>query len=208
MNKYILLGAAPFAFAATAAHAEPFSGGYVGAEFGHDNYEAKASNIDFGGATFSGDGISGNGIAGGIYAGYDVPLGGAFAGIEASLGYSDAHAALAYDDGTDAFSAEIRARESYGIAGRLGGKLNAGTGIYAKVGWTRTNFKAKLSDGTSTVSDSDHDDAVVYGAGVETMISERTSLRVEYTIADYGDISLDGASLKNSNVRAGLSFRF
>ena len=52
-------------------------------------------------------------------------------------------------------------------------------------------------------------DSVQYGAGIETLISPKVGLCVEYLMADYGDAGLgEGVELDHSTVRAGLSYRF
>lgn len=184
--RFVILAAAAAAIA-TPAMAEPFAGPYVGAEVGVDNYEVKEAGID---------GLSANGIVGGVYAGYDVALGAnAFAGIEANASLSGAKAT--YDDGVDV--ARIKARESYGATARLGYMLNDSTALYGRAGWANTKFKASVN-GVSAGSDSD--DALVLGAGVETRIGSKASLRVEYTRVDYSDL------VKNNQVRAGVGYRF
>lgn len=184
--RFVILAAAAAAVA-TPAMAEPFAGPYVGAEIGIDNYEIKEAGVD---------GLSGNGIVGGVFAGFDAPLNAnVFAGIEASASLSGAKST--FTDGVDV--ARLKARETYGISARLGYMLNDSTALYGRAGWANTKFKASLN-GVS--AGSDRDDALVLGAGVETRLGANSSLRLEYTRADYSDF------VKNNQVRAGVGFRF
>ncbi len=186
----------------TAAHAEVFNGFYVGGEVGYDQYEAKATDLFDSG--ISADGLSANGFVGGVYAGYDLSFNESFFGsLEAGFTYSDADLSASVD--TD--SGAIGAREAYGVSGRLGAMINDSTALYARVGWENTKFKA--SDGTTTISESEN--GILFGAGLETRVSANTTIRVEYSIVDYGsDIGEAGSGIKvtNGRVRAGVSFRF
>lgn len=188
-----IASASLLALVATPAMAEPFSGPYVGLEAGLDSYEVQAGDVLAAGDEY--DGLSGNGVAGAIYAGYDLPVSSStFVGIEAKAALSAAE--ITADTGTEAFSAS--AKETFGATARLGTMLNDSTGLYARAGWENTRFKI-AADG---VSESDRDDALVLGAGLETRFGAATSFRVEYTYADYSDF------IKNSAVRAGVSYRF
>lgn len=192
--RFVILAAAAAAVA-TPAMAEPFAGPYAGVEVGVDNYEVKGSDVFVAGD--KADGVSGNGIVGGIYAGFDLPLSTSlFAGIEANASLSGAKAS--YEDTANATELRIRAKETYGATVRVGAMVNDSTGLYARAGWANTKFKASLNG----VSDSDRDDALVLGAGVETRVGANASVRVEYNRADYSDF------VKNNQIKAGLSYRF
>ena len=191
MRKFVLAVAASAAFA-TPAMAEPFSGPYVGAEFGLDNYEVQAEDIIEAGDEV--DGLSGNGVVGGVFAGYDFAMGNAFVGIEGKASLSDAEAS--YDDTIDTLN--IRAKESFGASVRGGVMVNNNTGLYARVGWANTTFKVAING----VAASDNDDGLVLGAGLQTRIGSAASLRVEYVRSDYNDF------IKNNAVLAGVAYRF
>lgn len=214
MRKFVVIAAA-FALP-TAAHAEAFNGPYVGVELGHDNYELKAKGVDASGlvgteAAVEGnlDGLSGNGAVGGLYAGYDYSFGNVFVGLEGNVNISGAKISASLTDGVDTLGLRVKAKESYGIAGRFGVKAAENVGIYAKLGWTNTKFKATLAAFDEVLSDKETEDSIVYGAGLEAGVAQNMSLRVEYSVADYGKIGLgSGVTLNNSNVRAGLSYRF
>jgi outer membrane immunogenic protein len=189
--KKILAVALAGSLISTPAFAETFSGPYVGVQAGLDNYEIQAEDVFVDGDEF--DGISGNGIEGGIFAGYDYSLGNTFVGVEVSADLSDAKAI--FSNGTDEL--RISAEETYGASARFGAMLNGSTALYGRAGWANTKFKVAF-DGES---ESDRDDALVLGAGIETRVGAG-SLRVEYIRADYAD------EVKNNRVALGYGFRF
>lgn len=191
MRKFVFALALSAAFA-TPAMAEPFSGPYVGAEIGLDNYEGQADDLFATGDSY--DGISGNGVVGGVFAGYDFAAGNAFFGIEAKASLSDAEAS--YDDTFDTLS--LRAKESFGASARAGLMVNDSTGLYARLGWANTKFKVDV-DG---FDESGSDDALVLGAGLQTRLGSNASLRVEYVRSDYDDF------IKNNAVLAGVAYHF
>lgn len=212
MKKFIMIALATVAFAAP-AHAEGFQGLYAGIEGGYDNFEVKVDDVDI--SEFTGfesegsfDGLSGNGVMGGVFAGYHLGSGNTFLAVEGFAQMSDAAMSVSATDGVDTISASVRAKESYGAAVKAGIKVNNMTGLYARVGWISTNFETKLNDGVDTYKESETEDAIQYGAGLETMLSDTMSLRAEYLRASYGDQGIEGLSVDNNNFKAGLSFRF
>lgn len=216
MKKYLLVAAAAALFPISAQAQEARSYGlYFGAEAGVDNYELSADvdlgdfDSDFDGVTAEFDGLSANGVAGGIFAGYQAPLGGSFFAVEAFGRLSDATMKASFSDGTDTGFLKAEAKESYGAAARFGVDVGARSAVYARVGWINTKFKVTASDGTDTFSESETEDGIQYGGGIETAIGPRTSLRAEYVVSDYGQAGLgDGVSLDNGAFSAGLTFRY
>ncbi|QKG71952.1 outer membrane protein [Erythrobacter mangrovi] len=213
--KKMLLGAALAVACPSVAHAQDgsegaWSGFYFGAEAGVDNYELSAdTDIADTGFDASFDGISGDGVAGGVFAGYHMGFTGGFLAVEGFAGLSDASMGASISDGVDTFSLTAKAKESYGIAARLGAKVSRSTAVYVRGGWINTKFKVTLSDGVDTLSESETEDGFQYGAGMETMVGANIALRAEYVISDYSGAGLgDGVSLDNGSFRAGISLRY
>lgn len=218
MRKLLFLAVAAAIAPATAqAQAQtavaPFF--YVGAEGGADNFELSA-DLDLGdfdpglaGYSASLDGLSGNGVAGGLYAGYQVPFGGGFVAIEGFGRLSSAGMKVSASDGIDTALLKVEAKETYGGAARFGMKFARSNAVYARVGWLNTRFKGTVDDGVDRISESETEDAIQYGGGLETMVGPRMSLRAEYTVSDYGEAGLgNGVSLDNGSFSAGLTFRY
>lgn len=199
MKRYLMTALAVSAIP-VGVHAEPYAGPYLGIEGGMDNYELSA---DFNGAEF--DGLSGDGVMGSVFVGYHHPLGPGFVAVEGFAGLSAAGMRASIDP----YYISAKANESYGVAAKFGMRLNTSTGLYARVGWLNTRFKVSAGDGTSTDSISRTEDAIQYGAGLETMVTEQMALKFEYLIADYGNAGLlDGVNLENKGFRTGVSYRF
>lgn len=197
------------------AHAETFSGPFIGAQISRDAYEVKAEGTDLGIAALDLDGLSGNGIGGGLYVGYDYALSNSvFFGVEANANYSGASISASLDDGTNSVSGKIQARESFGLSGRLGAMIADNTALYARGGWQSTKFKASAFDGVDSYGTKTMQDALVYGAGLETRIGAQTSIRVEYLIEDYGsaglnkDLGANGIRVDNNKLSLGISWRY
>ena len=200
---------------ATSAHAETFSGPYIGAQISRDAYEVKAEDTDIGIGTLDLDGLSGNGIGGGIYVGYDYALSNnVFFGVEANANFSGASISAELDDGTDSISGKVKARESFGLSARLGAMIADSTALYARGGWQSTKFKTTVFDGVDTYGTKTMQDALVYGAGLETRVGAQASIRVEYLIEDYGsaglnrDLDTNGIRVDNNKLSLGISWRY
>ena len=156
--KKIIVGAALLLGCPVTAYAQDgsedsWSGPYIGVEGGVDSYELSAAgdlgliDPDLSGLDAEFDGLSGDGVAGAVYAGYHMGFAGGFLAVEGFLGYSDASIDFSVTDGVDTISLSAEARESYGVAARVGAKVSRSTAIYARGGWINTNFKVSASDG-------------------------------------------------------------
>jgi len=215
MKKILLASAIAASTAAAPAYAEVFAGPFIGAQISRDAYEVKTEKTDLGGVDLSFDGISANGVGGGIYVGYDYALSdSAFFGVEANFNLSSASASAKLTDGTDTISGKVRARESFGASARLGYMVSDSTALYARGGWQSTKFKLSAFDGVDSYHSKDTQDALVYGAGLETRVTAQTSIRVEYLIEDFGsaglnkDLGANGIRVDNNKLSLGVSYRF
>lgn len=251
MKKFvsIVTSATVIAFATPAA-AQSFSGPYVGADIGYDSGSMRSesgwtsNNGDFSDNYEQGRSI--NGIAGGVFVGYDHRLNDkVFAGVELRAGYSGA----TFDEHDDILVEEYdldrhghisyKTKESFSATARLGYMLNENTGVYVRGGVVKTKIKAVNDFGFDVSYDpiteeygqifeaSDNNTGAVFGAGLETSVTSKVTLRMEYNFTQYGNILNDlmdqmsaadeqnygdpqyyGAKLKNQQVRVGLSYRF
>lgn len=232
------------------AYAEAFSGPFVGVEVGHDSakmnnsYAWYETNGDFYEEAESGNNISG--VAGGVYAGYDAKIGkNIFTGVEIRANLSSAkykkHSDISIaEEGLDRHTdVTLRARESFGASARLGYMINDNTGLYVRGGLAQTHFKARNTQGFPVSFDpiageygfestaKDNNMGAVFGAGMETKLSESLNVRVEYNVTAYGKAfvklnqklasaeSLDfdddtffGTKLKTQQIRLGISHSF
>ncbi len=172
MKKFIATAIASFALAASAQAAD-FNGPFIGAGLTLDNIQ--------GSGALEGNGISG--VGANIFAGYDLPVSERFfAGVEANA---------------DLYTADapgVEAKWGWSLSGRVGTKLNDSTGLYARVGYARGK--------TSAGGFSEWSDAVRYGAGIETGLTQNVRLRAEFTQFNYED------SLINNQGNVALVYSF
>lgn len=241
--------AGSMAFSAN-AYAEAFSGPFVGVEVANDSTKIKDSytwheaNGDFYEESESGKSISG--VSGGVFAGYDARISEKlFAGVEFRANISSAkykfHSHLVIDEtDTDTHSdVTLRARESFSATARLGYMINDNTGLYVRGGLAQTHFKARSTQGFPVAFDPVADEysfdstardkniGAVFGAGLETKLSDALNVRVEYNVTaygnafvklnqklasaealDYDDETFFGSKLKTQQVRLGISHSF
>jgi len=215
MTKFILVGAVAASVFVAPASAEVFDGPFIGAQISRDAYEVKTENTDMGGVDLSLDGVSANGVGGGVFVGYDYAISNnVFFGVEANFNLTSASASAKLDDGTDSISGKVRARESFGASARLGYMVSDSAALYARGGWQSTKFKLSAFDGVDSYRAKDTQDALVYGAGLETRVGANASIRVEYLIEDYGsaglnkDLGANGIRVDNNKLSLGVSWRY
>lgn len=152
----IHIAAAAAAFVATPALATDFAGPYVGAGVTLDNVQGSGAL----------DGLGFSGVGATAFAGYNLPIGAStFVGAEANI------------DLNTADTAGVEAKWGWGVGARLGTKLNDSTAIYARAGYARSKIEFLGVSGWG--------DGVRYGAGLETGLTERVSLRAEFTQTNY-----------------------
>lgn len=208
MIKFALAIVPAIVFAG-AAHAEPFSGPYVGAEITHDSFELDSDEVlSAGGITTAVDSLNGNGV--GLYGGYDYLVSPSFfVGGEVTLNFSDAKMTASISDGVDTARTRLQAKESYGISARAGYKINDKTAVYGRIGWIDTKFKRSASlNGVQTFGDKHTNDGFLYGAGLESFIGDNASIRVQYTATDYGHFEDGAEGVTNNQVSAGVAWHF
>lgn len=180
MKKYVTSLAIAAAAFATPALAQDFQGFYAGVEGGFDNYEVKVDDIDLTDVV----GFDATGSFDGL-SGNGV-MGGVFAGYHVTM------------------DTTFIAVEGFAQLSDASVSISATDGVDE----IDANIKATIDDGVDAYSDSESEDAIQYGVGLETMIAESVSLRAEYLRASYGDQGVDGLSIDNNNFKAGLAFRF
>ena len=177
---------------------------YVGAGVSRDafNYEepiAKGYKDDKGGKGWNGDLFAGVGytfqhryyIAGEIFGSLS----------NAKLAYYDKNAAGKF------YKEELQAKHSYGISLIPGVKLSDSTMMYGRVGLNQTKFECK-EKGTS---ESKNKSGLQLGLGVQTMVANNVSLRMEYDWNHFGDIKAKGIKADNlttNQVKLQVAYHF
>ncbi|PTQ12166.1 hypothetical protein CLG96_06315 [Sphingomonas oleivorans] len=173
MFKKVLIAAVAVAGAATAAQASDFNGPFIGGGATLDNVNGSG---EF-------EGIGADGVGGTAFLGYDLPLGRAFVGAEANIDLNTADAQ------------GFEAKWGWGVSARAGYRIQDTTGIYGRIGYQRSKVGA---EGFGSA----WGDGIRFGGGVETGITDSTSLRFELNHVNYE------SDLKNNQAVVGVVFGF
>lgn len=201
----LLAGLAALAGLAGAATAEPFNGGYIGAELGWQQ-DRPRTTVTVGAAPFSRT-DKGSSFAYGGVLGYDAKVADSFVlGAEASLGGDsgkiDGPRGLEYDAG-----------RTFGLAARAGVLATPETLVYGRGGWVNSRFT--VDDGVN--SRARNRDGWTVGGGVEQMLASNVSAKVEYRYSRFKslparatDVALDDATARfgRNQIMAGINYRF
>ncbi len=206
---------AAFAAAALAAGsqafaAEPFSGPYVGVQGGWQQDKVRATVRDSESTTTGRE--TSSGFAYGAQLGYDFKVGESFVvGAEAFLTGDTDKLRWAVGPGQ---SVSFDGGRSFGLLARAGVLATPKTLIYAKGGWENGRFTLASTDAGVTERASTNRDGWSLGAGVEQMLTDNVSARVEYRYTKFNsfgndDLS-DGASARvnRNRIMAGVNYRF
>jgi outer membrane immunogenic protein len=177
-----LLAAGTLLMAAGTATAEPFNGGYVGAELGWQQDRLSADYTRAG--TTARFGENGSSLGYGGVLGFDARVGPGFVlGAEAS--------ASGTTKGYDAFGLDIRPGRTLGLAARAGVLATPSTLVYGRGGWVNGRFS--VSDGVQRVSN--NRGGWTAGGGIEQMITDNVSVKAEYRYSRFNRFEADPADL-------------
>jgi len=218
MKKFVFAAAALAAAAPALAQPAPadtaFSGPYVGAQLGWQQ-DKQTLRLDTGNLESFGRQTS-HGFRYGGQLGYDFRLSPNFvAGVEVAASGRTGSTDLDNGDFEGAGRTRLSTGRTFDVTGRLGYLVGPSSLVYARGGYSNTQFR--LSDGVDRVTE-DRDGYTV-GVGYEQYLSRRVSARVEYNYGNYGKDNLpfladslgaDRARLEYERhaVTAGVNFRF
>jgi len=204
VGVFIILSA--FSVVAQACETDKFSGFYSGVSAGYT-----AGDYDFEYAGSTGD-LEGSGAALGGYIGYNYQCGAFVYGIEGDGFWSNSSDDFA--DGTDTIEAETGYLAS--VRGRIGYDFKP-VMFYATAGIGFTDVDLTLREsGVESGAFSDSATGFVVGGGVESMISDMFSMRLEALYYRFGEVisvtDTDGDTFTVDHnpivVRAGVAIHF
>lgn len=198
-NSIVLAAALAVPFA-TAASATPFDGPYVGAQVGWQSEKMRNVKSNFGVVPVD---KTQNSVTGGVFAGYDKTINGRFVvGAEAGLGFASDAQVQSNVAGTNY---SVDPKYSIDLSGRAGYLVNPQTLIYARGGYTNARVRTTITNAAGIQSASRNEDGWLVGAGVERMVAQNVSARIEYR---YSKLSEGDGKDYRHRVLAGLSYRF
>ncbi|MBV8394329.1 MAG: porin family protein [Alphaproteobacteria bacterium] len=167
-------------------------------------------NATLGSASGSVD-SGGDGLLGGFFGGADYQFAPqALVGVMGDYTWSGIQSNSSLALGGAFGSTSTRQSNSWSILGRLGFLPTSSTLIYAAGGYTSATFTTTANAGGFTTS---HDDVLggwTLGPGVEMMIADNWSTRLEYRYSQFASVSSNGVTGQPSTqtVRAGLAYHF
>lgn len=200
--------------------AERWRGAYVGVHGGGG--WGKSAVADGDGACDDVDGIvcatpySTHGYSGGAQIGYNFHVAdGIVAGVEADATFSDIGGDIFFNGKNVASTLDY----SGTIRGRIGVLVTPSALLYATGGAAIGRFSHEIAIGALTMSDSQTFTGWTAGGGIETFLTDRLTMKIEYLYTDYSreTVELTGAEDMGAiadfdhtvqTVRAGLNYKF
>jgi opacity protein-like surface antigen len=186
---------------------ETWTGFFGGLKAGHDMGNTELTVTDGGpDGLFVFDGFGSNGLMAGGFVGYDQQIGSRFVvGIEAGASVTTIKNELSLDiGGLGVGSIATGTQSSVNARVRAGVLINPATLIYGYGGYARNRMYTELSNGVDSEREYFSVNAVEFGGGVETFVSEKVSVRGEYglihtenllaDIDDFGSLKKLGAT--------------
>ncbi|WP_040676750.1 outer membrane protein [Nitratireductor pacificus] len=164
-------------------------------------------DVGIGGLGVGFNGVGAEGFLGEVSVGYDREFGGNWvAGVLADARY----ATVSTDLKGPGFSASLEADYGFDVLARIGYKIGGGTLVYALGGYSYQHFDVDVS-GLGSVYDWGASGFSV-GGGIETAVTERATINLEYRYSDYGSEDFGSGGLfevepSAHTVRAGFKFK-
>lgn len=200
-----LVAAAPVA----AQEATTFDGPYVGGHLGWQQDRGRVNatvvvpplppSVTPGVSTFS-NRDTGTGFAAGFFGGYNFPVGpNAVLGAEAGLDFGGGD----LDLNPFAPGGAVSPSRTITLTARAGVRLSQRSLVYVRGGYANARFD--LDNGANSVGTSR--DGWTFGPGVEFLLSDNISARIEYRHSDFGDPGQSFRALGFTNVNDGRLFR-
>lgn len=184
---------------------ETWSGFFGGVKAGHEMGTTKLT-VDDGGDMYEFDGFGSNGLMAGVFAGYNHQIGSRFVvGVEGHVSGTTINNRISLDG-----EGSVETGTDWSVSGRIraGVLVNPATLLYAYGGYGRNWMYTEISDGSNSDREHFEVDAVEFGGGAETFVTERVSVRGEYGIVLTENLLDDlgaPASLKKTGATGSIS---
>lgn len=174
------------------AHAADFVGPRAEVTVGADRLKFDLGNVGTAGSRKA------HGVSVGGAIGYDVPLGGLIAGVEAGISTSTAD--RSFSDGVNSLT--IDAGRDIELSGRIGAPIGTRTLLYGKAGYTNLRIGTELDVAGATSGSKTNLDGYRLGLGVEQGLGANTYAKAEYRYSNYEQ------DVTKNELLAGFGIRF
>lgn len=205
----------------SAQAALPWCGFQVGVQAGHSSFDVTRRAEEVWGTGFTTREVAASGTEFGLFVGYQMPVGPVWLGLQAEYALSGA------EENTDTEAGDLSRlafKKNHGVAFRVGYALNRNVLVFARLGWeaTQAEFSHHDPDPPSTSAAATRTlNGRCFGLGADLAVSERVSLRLEYTwtkfstlktteMIDDWEMEYANWSIKpvNSRFRIAAAYRF
>ncbi len=190
MKKYLIAGAALVASLPSSVFADNFNAPYAGLTFGANAFQSRYTQTaprSSGSATVSPSAVFFNY---GLFAGYGHTMGQFYAGGELLLAMQTGQAknfSTAGDNTSNSY-ATVKERFSMNPALRLGALISPKTLAFIKLGMVGTQLEVAATPLDNTTPTTKYKKTLwgySFGAGVESLITDKVSIRADYTCNIY-----------------------
>lgn len=182
------------------AYAEPFNGPYVGVQAGLNHDEVGTVATEIGDLAIDRERDS---FVGGAFAGYDFRVASNVV-IGAEAGFSFTSSDSITRTSSDSL-ARINPSYAFDLSARAGYLVTDNTLLYVRGGYD--NVRARITRDTRGVvlRDKDTFDGWMIGGGVERLVTDSITARLEYR---YSDLGGGDSSFERHQALLGLAYRF
>ena len=200
-NHFVSGGLALIALLSTGpAFAQAFQGPHAGVQGGGEKTDVRDPATGLGTATID---AGRQAFTGGLFVGYDRQVAPRIViGAEAGMDLS-ANDAVGSTSGTGFVS--IDPEWSIDLTTRAGYLVNPQTLAYVRGGYTNARVETTVTTGQAQFLDSEHRNGWLLGAGIERLILQNISGRLEYR---YSDLSDSDDTVDRHRILAGIAYRF
>lgn len=189
-------------------------GFYAGVQGGYDSYRVR-QKINLAGGVNSNPVLNASGVVGGIFIGYGQPIirDKIYLGGELLANTSNAGTTYSSTLGAPigAYTSKFVVNSSYGGAFLPGYYLTDATLTYVRFGYSYAKMKYTETFTGSSAAKSKTSSGLNLGLGIETLLNQKLSGRLEYTHAFYNSFSTSNGTVTNpsdNQVMVALLYHF
>ncbi|MGK6325240.1 outer membrane protein [Sphingomonas sp. DT-51] len=200
MKRFLVVPALASIALAGAAQAQDFSGPSVGVQLGWNEETIRNPRTELGTVAIDQKRDS---FVGGVFAGYDQQiLPNVVLGVQGDINIA---ASDELRQRNAASNVNLDPKYSFDLTARAGYVVAPGTLLYVRGGYANERVRTTVAAASSTTTDASNRDGWTVGGGVERVLYDKISARVEYRYADLKD---DGGKFDRHRIMVGAAYRF